>query len=510
MSYSVSSVQVADGQRMLTKKSVQPTHQLKGSHDMNSYQTFDFASAPASHFTSNGAKHVGLVQRGTFGQCDHVMIKAKVTVTGSASVLAPVYNWWDRIDLRQSGSNDILQTWYPDTIMASIYSLMSEHQLKAFLRDVNVDGEEDNFLGFQSAIPAGQSKTFYMPLAGSFFNTLHANYSEAKSDLYFEFTPAQSIVKSGGGVVTLNQLALLIETQNKPMSSQMRDYVFSTQYLDPVPVFRPSFNVVAGDNSIELSSIQGKVSHLQMILRPAGTQPKDYHTMVSLGEASTIDLLNPSNQSILGTGQPIDTLVLRNEIISAHHLQNSVFSTIHKPCYLVPLTSSIQGALKGYVSGVWQFQGDKDQIRFNVASGAQNEVQTLALASGANATTGWFRIAYKANRTSALPFNASAGQIKSAIEALPEFQKRSITVSVANGFNANAGSVAVTIFNPEASGSTETERFDVLSSMDTFVNTTQTTPPVHTIAPGLYDVTVFAYVYKTASYMNGRFVSQLL
>lgn len=510
MSHSVSSVQIADGARMLTKKSVQPTYQLSGSHDLNSYQTFDFASAPASHFANNGAKFVGLVQRSTFGQADHIMIKVKVSVSGSASVLSPVYNFWERIDLRQSGSNDILQSWYADTLMANIYSLMSEQHLKPFLRNVNVDGDDDNFLGFQSAIPAGQSKTFYLPLAGSFFTTLNANYSEAKSDLYFEFTPASSIVKSGGGTVTLNQLALIVETQSKPMSPAQRDYVFTTNYVDAVPVLRPSFNVVAGDNSIELSSIQGKVSHLAMIIRPAGTQPKDYHTMVSIGESGTIDLLNPSNQSILGTGQALDTTLLRNEIISTHHLQNSVFSTLHKPVYLIPITESIQGALKGKMSGIWQYKGDKDQVRFNVPSGAQNEIQTLATASGAVASSGHFRIAYKHNRTADLPYNATAGQIQTAINALPEFQKRSMTVTVANAFTANNGSVAVTIANPEASGSTEVDALEVLSSMDTYVVTTQTQSPVHALAPGLYDISLYAYVYKACSYLNGRFVSQLL
>ena len=510
MSYSVSSVQVADGARMLTKKSVQPTYQLSGTHDLNSYQTFDFANAPASHFASNGAKFVGLVQRSTFGQCEHIMIKVKVSVSGSASVLAPVYNWWERIDLRQSGSNDILQSWYADTMMTNLFSLMSEQQLKAFLRNVNLDGDKDNFLGYQAAIPSGQSKTFYLPLAGSFFTTLNANYSEAKSDLYFEFTPAQSIIKSGTGIITLNQLALVIETQNKPMTPNMRDYVYTTNYVDAVPVLRPSFNIVTGDNSIELSSIQGKVSHLALIIRPAGTQPKDYHTMVSIGESGTIDLLNPSNQSVLGTGQAIDTTLLRNEIISTHHLQNSVFSTIHKPCYLIPVTDSIQGALKGKVSGVWQFKGDKDQIRFNVPSGAQNEIQTLSMNSGAVATSGYFRIAYKSNRTPALPFSATATQIRDAINALPELQSRSISVSVANGFNANLGSVAVTFSNPEASGSTETARLDVISNLDTFVNTTQTQAPVHALAAGLFDVSVYAYVYKQCSFLGGRFVSQLL
>lgn len=507
MSYEVHSVALRDGSRTVNKKAIMPSwaHPSKEDHTELTRRTYSL-NPPAS-LLQGSAKFSGIVERGTFRRVKMITLKFKVRVQGSASVLQPLCYWFEKIEIRGNSSARVYQTHFHDTLMAHYLAMKSDPELKGTLRDINLDGDEQNFLGYTRPIPVGVSKTFYLALPDSFFNTLNVNLQEQREDLRFEFYPSGSIVKSGGGVVVLDELSVVCDTDDSPLTREEASMIRTTGYLEPIPIVRPNFQVQVGRNEIPLEAVTGKVSHFLLVVRPAGAQPANgWGSMESLGENSQIDLLNPSKQSEYGEGVGVDTAQLRNEELCGHQFKNSVFSTKNKPMLIVPLAHSVKGSVKGFLNGYKKYIGNKDIFQFEIKDTKVNEVQRFATASGANATSGWFYIAFRGARTPALQFNASAPAIKAAIEALPYFQKKSITVTVSNGFDSNNGVIDITIDDKEGSGSSDIELLQVDSAMNSAVAVTQQVAPVHALSAGQHDVYLYAMKHKRISYDNGVFV----
>ena len=64
-----------------------------------------------------------------------------------------------------------------------------------------------------------------------------------------------------------------------------------------------------------------------------------------------------------------------------------------------------------------------------VTSTSANEVQTLSQASGGPATSGTFKLTFDGQETAALNYNATAAQVRAALEALPNIGTGNVTTS---------------------------------------------------------------------------------
>ena len=499
-----------------------PVNQALKYNFLPSVSTLTFSNAPLNLLRNGSTKYQAVVQRGAFSKIGHAVIKLTVTVNTSPVTLAPVSHWFSQIQIKNNGTNEIIATMYNDTIAFNLLSGLKKGQTQALFRNINIDYSNNGYLGQANITQVGQ-QVFYLPLTGTFLSQMEIFFQNSSSDLIIELTPdSVGPIVSGSGTIDTNLLQLMVETQNLSQSDlalheqSYKDFLYSSVYLDPVPV--NSFNQTMSASSqtkFDLSNVTGKCAFLLACIRSTGggvnANNGYWNNLYNIGdnEGASIDLLDPASQSILGSGTAIPTKFLRNE--KSIHFYDSDWNAF-KPFYILPFCDDIRKAFKGTIDGYFKFDGTKYYLSVNTPVAPTAEVQTITLSAAP--TAGSFFVSFRGEVSDPVLYNATTSQIATAIQSMREFRRSGITVVVNQVFNGNT-SATLTFTTPQTSGLLG-DRVEIISNMQGTSNVPVTATSAITtqgtagLPSASYDVIIYAYIYKKISMYNGKLISEIL
>lgn len=460
------------------------------------------------------------IRRGDINQIDHLMLKITVTVSGGPVVLAQLPLWFNQINLRTSEGNALIATAYSDTLMTNLLIMISSGRMKSLYKTLNIDYTPNGFLGNTNPLAPG-TYTFYLPL---FSHSVLGNFqglemSDSKVDLTFEFFPSNPIV-SGTGTIVLSNLAFAVDgskTEQKDLAiyaAQYANYSSECVFLDPVANTIASKQLNAGTvNLLSLNQLSGLCAFQLVVFRPTGTQYSNANNAswnwLNVGDDSgaALDLVDVNGNQLWGNGSPVSTKFMRNHI-GASMCDNAFIST--KPVYLMTYCESVLAALGGCVQGAYRFTNSTASLALTLPSAPIQEVQTIQFSTVPTAS-GNYRFSFRGEVSIDLAATATTIQMAAAIGAMKVFASQFITVvpSTSAYFNSNNG-FTLTFTTPASSG-LEGDLISVISDGLGCVSTTfRTTAGTSGLSSGLYDITIYSYLYRSGSYINGRLRSDLI
>ena len=484
----------------------------QGKHEpLNSTPIFPILTGvgvPTNLFVNNGGTFPFTISQGVSDIIHHVTLKIDITLNAPAQ-LVPVTNFFKKIELKTTNGN-VLRTWYNDSLLMSIGARTTNAMFLSLAKNLNVDTKDATLLGMNPDLPAG-NYTFMLPLNSAIWEDgLH--WAASKHDMVLHLTPDTTIVAAGAGVPTCNNLSLIISgeraseqimdamTQHSKMAAQ------SVFFCEPTPCESYNKPLQVGQNLIDLSNLSGLVSFLQVLIRPAGHSNvgNGHWKFMNIGDNqnATVDVLNASSSSVLG-GTPVFTKYLKNEVWTRN------FNNSHAACksiYVIPHGYHLAGDFVGEFQGRREYiMGQKDQLQLNCVAPI-NEVQTLT-PSTASLDGGRFQFSFRGELSESLPFNATTAAMSAAIAKMKVFERNSITAIFSKLLSA-AGPTTVTFTTPETNG-LDGDLLTVvgnvtLAAAPAGVVTTVTVAGRDGLVPGNYDVTVYGYVIKIATFAGGE------
>lgn len=161
------------------------------------------------------------------------------------------------------------------------------------------------------------------------------------------------------------------------------------------------------------------------------------------------------------------------------------------------------------MDGFLALTGDSKKLVVNLPPAPTSEVHTFT-PSGV-ATAGTDRFFWKGEFSASLAYNATAVQMKAALEAMKVMQAKSITVT----FSGPAtGAFTATYAHPETRGLGELVSIEStsLNAAGTVIDVPSvlTTPGTSGIATGQYDVYIYFWVWRQISSDKCRLASSLI
>ena len=349
--------------------------------------------------------------------------KLTLSVANSRLIGAPFFV--NRIEFRSAGgSGDVIQTLHPESQL--LLTGMLPEGTRAEYAHIG------NYTNKWGADPdrnliSGQQVTFESPLLATFFESHGGIDAQTLSeDILMVIYTRPSIVSSGGGTVTLNELTLLIDHVEHKVDSigmQARRLLnmspIASNYLDVVRIPRSSNTITAATNfRFDLDTLENKKCPFLLFgVRASNTGVADQGItkFLNLGiENTTIDIVNASGQSIWGRGSAIDATHLKHVIMGQHF--ESDFGK-YTNLYVIPFTEDIKQAVAGIMSGYYQFPDGQHQLSITPGAVAVAEIHSLTCTSAGN-DSGVYRWLFQGEASAPLAFNANVAAMKTAFEAM--------------------------------------------------------------------------------------------
>lgn len=119
--------------------------------------------APATLFTSGGARYQAVIRRGDVKQIKHISVIIDLTVTGDSVVLAPATHWFEEIALRLNVGGTPIKTWENDMFILNAIASKTSTMYPCVLGALNMDSNKQTELGQTNALPVGTRKNFIIP-----------------------------------------------------------------------------------------------------------------------------------------------------------------------------------------------------------------------------------------------------------------------------------------------------------------------------------------------------------
>ena len=177
----------------------------------------------------------------------------------------------------------------------------------------------------------------------------------------------------------------------------------------------------------------------------------------------------------------------------------------------IPFSESWQGAASGQHVGCYNFNMQKNNILLQPANSRTNQVMTVTVTNAAVLTSGTYRFRVGNEYTSPLAYNASATNVKDALEALKISQAHNITYTLSGALSSSATpTLTITSGNytfQDGEISVHSGAFTG-SSVPTSITIATTTPYVAGVS-GTVDISLYAFVYKTVYQNRNRITSSL-
>jgi len=513
---SVVSQKVVQDGRQLTKNVIKPYHQSqKMQYHLPTIETVPLSDWPQSTTLSSNTRIRTMIPRGSFnkGNCHHLSLRFDATMNSASGVPTDIFHWFSKIEIRNQ--YELLQTLYNDSMLFNYLLNVNRDQFAlsaetlGFDRDVLLGGKQDT-------MTSGQTKTFYLPLVNSSIFSADLDWTQI-DDIILEFTVASgSPVVSGSGTLTCTASIVYDSHDQHPAVKDAKhsfgsEVVHANSYLDVVRIDRFSATLSASNQYLlPTDSVVGSSPFVLVYTSPAGTNEntKWWSSQDYLGKSGLVNFLTPNGDGILGNSH-IRVDVLREETLSKN-LKNSLIQD--KNGYLVlPFSDNWAGASAGIHNGCYEFTQQKNNIMLMPAAAKTNQIMTLTVTNAAVLTSGSFRFRFGNEHSAPVAYNATVGDVKTAIEALKIFSSNNITVTLSAALSANAAPT-LTINSPNIvfqDGEVSVDSFSFTgSSVPSSITIATTTSPVFGTT-GTVDISAYIFVYKTVFQNKKRLTSVL-
>lgn len=501
---------------------------IREGRQFQTYTQYDFNGVATNALSF--ANFSTAVAKGQFDRFTSFWLRFEIEVINAAITLAPTTSWFDRIEMRFGSGGEIFRTFWNDTLQFNMFSALTNDELKGMGRLMNFDTRPNTMFGVAKPIGVG-TRYFYLPLPHNVFEDLHASVKHATSDLNFTFYPDSTGVCVAGSMnnLVLKKITLMMDVEKKNEEEELalerleRKYVKTCLYLDPVRYEESGKYLSPGTQyKFSLTSLDGLISHFLLFVRPVGSKSNVgylYGNTVNLGDegGADLDILDGGNQSVYGNGRAIPAKWLRCYLDSVEQLQSDYL--INEPKYVIPFTKSVGNANKGVMDGVLELKsGNNFSLAFTPRAGLP-EIFTLNLTrldtgAASVAADGGYRFKIGNEVSIALNYDATVANMKAAVEAMDFCKKRNLSVAFSATFAA-ANSITATFTCPESYGLEEHKLEVEVYNLNNAGNEIAVQSVVSQggyggLAAGQYDISLYAFYYKRATWLGDTLKSQTL
>jgi hypothetical protein len=514
---SISTKKVQENGKVVSKQVISNLHQTQQLYHLRNTQNIPINDFPNSAgAVSSGARIRVNIPRGSFKHCDHATLRFEITASGADATFTPVTHFFNRIDIRYSGDNTLLQSLYSDAMLVNIITALNDGQLKMMAEALGFDRKTQQ-LGFPDVHPQNERKTYLLPLIKSVFDS-DIDWKACQNDLVIEFQ-CNNPVLSGSGTMQVNSCSLQIETrEHHPGQPSVQDQyknqvVYHNKYLDVVPVQRFSQTLTAGTQYLlPLDSIRGNCSHMVLHIAPAGTSDaSSYFSSADVfgrNPSSTVNILSPSNEGILSDSN-IPASYFINEV-NTKHFKNGVLADKNGFALVLPFCDSVSASLHGTHNGCLKLSQEKNNLLIQPAVAKTNQVFTFT--APAILTSGYLQFQISGELTEPVVYNSTVAQLKASVEATKWVKSNGAVVTFSAQFDASA-TVTMTV----NSGQTLLREDEVKfcgncasgSNAQAGITTALTTVGALGVASGTtYDISLYCYIFKSI-YQSGNSIKAI-
>lgn len=392
----------------------------------------------------------------------------------AAGVIAPITQWFDRIEVWTVGNPNMLAAYNKDDLMMSTFFTKYPFDHDRFAKRMGFEPASGGLPEVHQT--AAITRNYYFPL--ELLTVLNAwEQGDVKDigEIEFRFKPTSvGIVVSGSTAPTLGAIALTTTDKVLPFDREVKrtdsidKNVHSHNFLLALKERKASQAYSAATQyDMPLDNWNHNSSFLVVAIRANPDTIRGIHRTASIGRNGTIDLIDAQGNSRLGSGVPVKGSLFHDQINKALFSEgfHSVpgFSDLHN-FYVIPFSAYPRASFHGVVgTGSRTFDNTNWRLRINTDVALVPETHTINSASG---SAGTYTLTYKGESTASLAHNSAASVIKTALDALPVAVKNELVFTV-NGL-ATAASFTITI-QKRAGDGTELTSWDSKGSIIQFV-----------------------------------------
>lgn len=406
--------------RVVDKALISTSKRMFSEVKTNSSLTNVLSSGNSIYFTLKPQK---------YHRISNVALKLDIKESGSSnSITLPfVGAMIEKIEIREEdNSGRIISKQFDDTMLFNYNIIQSDDSKRTNDRYTGLRWNRTDGL-----VDAGSTRTFILPLDGTWLNEVNPFITQVKSDIRVEVYFKSTNTVSGSGTATVNSASLEIEHEKM---SQNTFALTSNQFLSSAHV--SSFlNVVkmehsdswAASSTLEWDIPMNVCSPFILLTVRASkaTTSNAYRKFIPLGDNTTIDVQTASGNSVIAEGSALKISQLKT--IMAREVP-SWFAD--QEVYCIPF-GTVKSALKGHIHGYEKLRNKDHKIVISTTTAVQNAVATINCTSAAN-DGGYYRLSWNGEATDDLKFDTSAAAMKAAVEEfLPfkEYPNMAVTMS---------------------------------------------------------------------------------
>lgn len=366
--------------------------------------------------------------------CDGVTIEFDVSESGGSNPVRPMPSpFFINYIQFQDANGKTIQRMEADEIHLDLVSYFSQEK---FANIGPAAGYQTNYEALPE-IPAGKSRKYYLPLVSSWLEACQpflGGLGEIRCEIRFN-TSAKTIL-SGSGTLRLDNCLLQLDMQQLPEATAnrlMNDYRSGVSLFFPTTVkYTNNLNMNAATSYNEkLENLTKNVPYAYMFLRKSETAGE----MDNYLPIDNFQLTDPTGVGIL------DGSVTDAEFNRRFQYPNkfpSDYSRYKHLYHIAPCLNPMDFIQNGTSVGFLPMTG-AERLKIQTLATETNNVFTLT--PSATAAKGSYVIMWTDPKkevtgfTQPLAYNASASDIKAALEALPNFRG---TVTVSGPLTATA------------------------------------------------------------------------
>jgi hypothetical protein len=380
---------------------------------------------------------------------EDLCIRLTVSASGGDVRIVGAPYLFDTITLiADKGSGSNLIKFLPENIIAWCMLTMSEEEQKDWaklmnfsLSDINSKNQRKYWYNESNYIRDGESRQIYIPLPVNFIKLQSLDFRHVKNPLRFRFECSNDIVLDGSvNNLSLDNIELIVKAHNESQFDMLASLANAKkrhncyQFLDCERVTFNSKTLTAGNSSeFYLDNFSGKCAFLLVCIKGSTTPSASDNTLfnyLEVGKNGTFDLQSPSGTSILCNGNPI------NQTVLYHNLMEQIDNKPYTGMYIIPFCEDIRKSLAlGNINGFYQLRGHRCKLSIGFDSAPTQEVHTISMDQ--LGVTGSYRYAFENGGISdqGLDFDATASEIQTAINAMPQLLEKDISVVVNDGID---------------------------------------------------------------------------
>ena len=488
-----------------------PLHQSKMVSGQDSTITIPSTPAISSSILGSGNTYYYDLEPDEVGRIDDLYFRFRITCSTADVECLPPHYWFNRIVLEaEKGSGDELIHIYPENMVFWHWLTENREGRESSSRLCNYnrvelknENAEKYGISERTKFKAGETRDVYLQIPALFLQLNALDMRHTRNDFRFRMEFNNDIVVSGDRTnLSLDSLELVAQTFGEEsydyrhrMTRKQRN-VHKYIYLDHEILSYNSYTLTAGaTQKFALDQFVGKCPFMFIVIKPSNSpvaSDKSKIQYVEVGTDGTFDITNSSSQSLLGNGTAIKQDYLY-DIFSKHTGNPHI-----KGVYCINFSRNIKRSMAGQPCGFFEFVGLRDYLEITFDSAPTQEVQTITVDQ--LGTTGSYRYAFENGAISdqELDYNASASDIQTAINAIPQLVERDITATVNDGIDGTT-SQTITFSNRSGKVSEDLGKITILGNgTDCKINSTALTTPYQsgwTSGSG-YTIEIHMYKYR--------------